>query len=92
MWNVEKVKPDVKKNMAVFTQIVILIMVLSCMVMVLLAIRQLTKFESFDDAEETDHLKEEIEKDGNIISTNNIFSTLVEAEKDKNLHDNLNEK
>ena len=65
--------------MSVFTQIVILLMVLACMVMVLLAIRQLSKFEGFDDAEETLHLKEEVEDDGNILSQNNIFRTLVDA-------------
>lgn len=66
--------------MNIFTQIVILMVVLACMVMVLLAIRQLTKFERFDDSKETSHLKEEIEDDGHILSNNNIFSTLVEAE------------
>ncbi|MCH5235739.1 MAG: hypothetical protein J1E16_10630 [Muribaculaceae bacterium] len=53
--------------------------VLACMVMVLLAIRQLSHFEGFDDSEETSHLKKEIDEDGNILSHNNIFSTLVEA-------------
>ena len=65
--------------MGVFTQIVILLIVLACMVMVLLAIRQLTHFEGFEDSEETIHLKEEVDDDGHIISKNNIFSTLVEA-------------
>ena len=80
--------------MSVFTQIVILIIVLSCMVMVLLGIRQLTKFEGFDDSEETSHLKEEVEDDGHIISHNNIFSTLVEAEpidQENEFKDNLKE-
>lgn len=63
-----------------FTQIVILLMVLACMVMVLLAIRQLTNFERFEDSEETMDLKHEVEEDGKVISHNNIFSTLVEAE------------
>ena len=50
--------------MSIFTQIVILLMVLACMVMVLLAIRQLTHFEGFEDLEETNHLKDEVEEDG----------------------------
>lgn len=69
--------------MGLFIQIVILIVVLACMVMVLLAIRQLTNFEGFDDNEETIRLKEEIEDDGHIISKNNILNTLVEAEPEK---------
>ncbi|MCH5238812.1 MAG: hypothetical protein J1F38_01175 [Muribaculaceae bacterium] len=66
--------------MTIFIQIVILIVVLVCMVMVLLAIRQLTHFEGFDDPVETDNLKNEVNKDDHILSKNNIFSTLVEAE------------
>ena len=65
--------------MGIFTQIIILLIVLVCMVMVLLAIKQLSHYESFDDGEETVHLKDEIRKDGHIISKNNIFSTLVDA-------------
>ena len=49
------------------------------MVMVLLAIRQLSNYERFDDSEETVHLKKEIKDDGHILSKNNIFSTLVET-------------
>lgn len=49
------------------------------MVMVLLAIRQLTHFEGFDDASETNQLKDELEDNGNVLSHNNIFSSLVEA-------------
>ena len=72
--------------MALFTQIVIILIVLACMVMVLLAIRQLSHYEGFDDTEETVHLKEEIKEDGHILSKNSIFSTLVDAnsEKDNN--------
>ena len=66
--------------MGLFTQIVILLVVLACMVMVLMAIRQLTHFEGFEDAEETSHLKEDVEESDNIISNNNIFHTLVDAE------------
>ena len=65
-----------------FVQIVILLIVLTAMVMVLLAIRQLTRFKGFDDAEETEHLKAEVEDDGHILSRNSIFSSLVEAESD----------
>lgn len=73
--------------MAIFTQIIILLIVLACMVMVLLAIRQLTRFEGFEDASETSHLKEEVEEDGRILSHNNIFSTLVETEPIKEKSD-----
>lgn len=66
--------------MATFTQIIILLIVLACMVMVLLGIRQLTHFEGFEDAEETSHLKDDVKDDGHIISHSNIFSTLVDAE------------
>lgn len=69
--------------MGVFTQIVILLIILACMVMVLLAIRQLTHFEGFDNSEETSHLREDVREDGKIITHNNIFSTLVEAEPEK---------
>ncbi|MCH5231126.1 MAG: hypothetical protein J1F43_04955 [Muribaculaceae bacterium] len=66
--------------MAIFTQIIILLVVLACMVMLLLGIRQLTHIEGFEDAEETSHLKEEVEEDDHVLSRNNIFSSLVEAE------------
>lgn len=71
--------------MGLFTQIVILLLVLTAMVMVLLAIRQLSKFEGFDDAEETYHLKEEVEQDGHILSNNSIFSTIVEADPEEDM-------
>lgn len=60
--------------------VIILLIVLACMVMVLLAIRQLTHYESFDDAEETDHLKEEVEEDRKVISEKGIFRTLIDVE------------
>lgn len=50
------------------------------MVMVLLAIRQLAHFQGFEDINETSGLKEEVKDDAHILSHNNIFSTLVEAE------------
>lgn len=65
--------------MNIFFQILILIGVLATMIMVLLSIRQLAHFESFDDADETSNLKEEVEKDGRILSDNNIFHNLVET-------------
>lgn len=65
--------------MGIFIQIIILLVVLACMVMVLLAIRQLSHFERFDNNEETISLKKEINENGNILSHNNIFSTLVDA-------------
>lgn len=71
--------------MGLFTQIVILLVVLACMVMVLLAIRQLSHFDGFDDAEETVHLKDELKDDAHILSHNNIFSTLVEANDDEDI-------
>lgn len=69
--------------MGLFTQIVILLIVLATMVMILIAIRQLTHFEGFDDSSETNLLKEEVEEDGHVISNNNIFHNLVEAEPGK---------
>lgn len=74
--------------MELFIQIVIFLIVLTCMVMILLAIRQLTHFEGFDDAEETSHLREDLEEKGNILSKNSIFSTLVEAEPENTLENN----
>ena len=71
--------------MGLFTQIVILLIILACMMMVLLAIRQLSHFEGFDDSEETSHLKKEIDEDGHILSHNNIFSTLVETPPEEEL-------
>ena len=67
--------------MGVFAQIIILMAVLACMVMVLLGIRQLTRFEGFDDAEETRRLKEEVEEDNMIMSNNNIFNRLLESDE-----------
>lgn len=66
--------------MSAFAQIIILLIVLASMVMVLLAIRQLTHFERFDDSEETLHLKHEVDDEGKVLTRNNIFSTLVDAE------------
>ena len=82
--------------MGLFTQIVILLIVLASMVMVLLAIRQLGHFKSFDDSEETISLRDEVKEDGHIITGNNIFSTLVEAEpeekyKKQNYKENSND-
>ena len=74
--------------MGLFTQIVILLLVLACMVMVLLAIRQLSHYEGFEDADETVHLKKEVKEDGHILSNNNIFSTLVETSSDEEKKDN----
>lgn len=73
--------------MALFTQIIILLVVLACMVMLLLGIRQLTHYERFEDSGETDHLKEEVEDDGHVLSHNNIFSTLVEATPEEEMKD-----
>lgn len=72
--------------MGIFTQAVILLMVLTAMVMVLLAIRQLTRFEGFDNVEETRNLREEVKDEGEIISQNNIFHNLVEVEVKEEPH------
>lgn len=66
--------------MSLVTQIVILLIILTCMVIILLGIRQLSHFEGFEDSNETVHLKEDIEERGNILSRNNIFSNLVETD------------
>ena len=67
--------------MNIFFQILILIGVLATMIMVLLSIRQLAHFESFDNAKETSDLKEELEDDDMVLSDNNIFHNLVETKK-----------
>ena len=82
--------------MGLFTQVIILLIILACMVMVLLAIRQLSHFEGFDDRDETLHLKDEVKEDGHVLSKNNIFSTLVDAvpekeTKEKRYNSNSNE-
>ena len=74
-----------------FTQIIIMILVLTAMVMILLAIRQLTHFEGFENSEETKHLREEVKDNGNILSHNNIFHNLVEIETEEN-HQSTNSK
>lgn len=66
--------------MGVFLQAIILLIVMSCMVMVLLAIRQLAHFDSYDNTEETGQLRKEIKEDEHILSKNNVFSSIVEAE------------
>ena len=71
--------------MGTFTEIVILIAVLAAMVMILLAIRQLSHFEGFDDADETLKLKDEIRDKDKILSHNNIFHTLVDPDKKEEL-------
>lgn len=70
--------------MGLFTQIVILMIVLVCMVMVLLAIRQLSRFQGFDDREETFRLEEDIKEKENIVSGNSIFSSLVDTTQEEN--------
>ena len=75
-----EIQEPINRIMGLFTQIVILLIVLASMVMVLLAIRQLSNFKSYDDFNQTSSLREEIKDDGHIITDNNIFSTLVEAE------------
>lgn len=69
--------------MSIFAQIIILLVVLTAMVMVLLAIRQLGKFDGFDDKDETVRLKEEVEDDEHILSKNSIFGTLVEPQPER---------
>lgn len=72
--------------MSIFTQIIILLVVLATMVMVLLGIRQLTKFEGFENADETSHLKKELDEDESVLSENSIFHNLVDIDKkDKNM-------
>ena len=73
--------------MSVFTQIIILLIVLAVMVMILIGIRQLTHFEGFEDTVETDHLKKDLEENGNVLSNNNIFHSLVEVEPEKDRQD-----
>lgn len=71
--------------MSLIAQIVILMIVLACMVMVLLAIRQLTNYEGFEDREETIHLEEEVKEDGHVLTGNSIFKTLVDASPDEDI-------
>ena len=78
--------------MSLFIQIVILLGVLAAMVMVLLGIRQLTHYEGFDDAKETDLLKNEVEEKDKILSENNIFHNLVETEEKKKKNRAYNKK
>ncbi|MCH5236559.1 MAG: hypothetical protein J1E95_02020 [Muribaculaceae bacterium] len=66
--------------MGVFSQIIILLAVLAAMFMVLLAIRQLARFEHFDDEEETSRLKKELKEEDRILSRNNIFHNLVDPD------------
>lgn len=74
--------------MSLFTQIVILLIILSSMVMVLLAIRQLAHFDSFDDSEETHNLREELQDDNHIITGNSIFGTLIDADPEEKISKN----
>ena len=75
--------------MGIFIQTIILIIVLTAMVMVLLAIRQLTHYEGFENQDETRHLREEVNDKGKIMSENNIFHNLVEIEiEEKNQNSN----
>lgn len=73
---------------SIFTQIVILIIVLACMVMVLLAIRQLTHYERFENSEETDHLKKDVENGQEVMSDSNIFRNLVDTDSKNFYKDN----
>lgn len=66
--------------MALFFNIIIVLVIISAMVMVLLAITQLSRSENFDDRDETNHLRHEIREDRNVVSKNNIFHNLVEME------------
>ena len=77
--------------MTVVTQVIILLIVLAAMVMVLLAIRQLSHYEGFDDSIESSRLKEEVENDERILSKNNIFHNLVDSEKGKKTEKVYNE-
>lgn len=67
--------------MGLFTQIIILIAVLASMFMVLLAIRQLARFEHFDDEKETENLKHEVKDNDRIVSHNSIFHNLVDTDE-----------
>lgn len=63
---------------------IILICVLAVMVLVLLSIKEVCNFESYDNAEETKKLKEEVDNEEEIISKNSVFSTLVDY-KERNI-------
>lgn len=67
--------------MSIFIQIIILAAILAAMVMVLLAVRQLSHFESFEDEKETTFLKEEVEDKKEVLSSHNIFHNLMEKEE-----------
>ena len=67
--------------MGIFLQIIILLAILAAMVMVLLAVRQLSKFEGFENQNDTDSLKEEINDRKEIISSHNMFHKLMDAEE-----------
>ena len=69
--------------MGILIQIIILMAVLASMVMVLLAIRKLSRFDNFDDEEETLLLKQEVEEDSRVVSDHSIFHNLIEEQKEK---------
>ena len=69
--------------MAVFFQVMILIVVLAAMVMILLGIRQLTDSEGFEDNLDTEELKRNLVNGRDVISERNIFGNLVDKKDEE---------
>ena len=67
--------------MAMFFEILLVLVILSAMVMILLAISQLSKSENFDNADDTLDLIHELKEKGNVVSSHNIFNNLLEGDK-----------
>lgn len=67
-----------------FLQIIIILVILAAMIMVLLGIAQLGRHEAYDNVDETESLKNEVDSDDDVISKNNVFNNLVNKDMQLN--------
>lgn len=69
-----------------FFQVILVLVILAAMILILLGIGRLGHENDFEDATETELLKEEVEDENNVISSNSIFKNLVEKEANPKDH------
>ena len=69
--------------MATFFQIFFVILLLGAMVMVLLGIGELANGREFENYDETESLKAEIESQEDVVSDHNMFHKLVDNDLNK---------
>ena len=67
--------------MSIIIQGILLLVTLAAMVMVLLGIRRLAKFDVYDDPKKTARLEQEVLEEEEVITRNSAFLPLLERQR-----------